>query len=76
MSPRARVVLREEDPFYRSLIQGLLSAVGVAVADEADEACVLLATGNPEDSGRFRTFVRVEHPLAPDALLTAIEAAI
>jgi hypothetical protein len=73
MSPRARVVLREEDPYYRSLIQGLLAAVGVDVAAEAD---VLVASGNPDDSGRFRTFVRLERPLAPEAILHAVEAAL
>jgi hypothetical protein len=68
-----RVVLREEDPFYRSMIQGLLAAIGVGVAEEGD---VLLAPGSPEDSGRFASFVRLERPLAAEALLAAVEAAL
>ena len=70
---RGRVVLREEDPHYRTLIRGLLAAVGVALDDDGD---VLLAPGTPEDSERFRTFVRLERPLAPEKLLSAVEAAI
>jgi hypothetical protein len=70
---RGRVVLREEDPHYRTLIKGLLAAVGVSVAEDGD---VLLAPGSPEDSGHFRSFVRLERPLAPERLLTAVEAAL
>ncbi len=73
MSERGRVVLREEDPFYRSLIEGLLACVGVRCSSDGD---VLVAPGNPSDSGRFRTFVRLEKPLSPDDLLVAIEAAL
>lgn len=70
---RGRVVLREEDPYYRSLIVGLLAAVGVAVADEGS---VLVAPGSPEDSGSFERFVCIERPLAPEKLLSAVEAAL
>jgi len=70
---RARVVLREKDPYYRSMIQGLLAGIGVGLADDGD---VLVAPGCPEDSGRFRTFVRLEQPLAPETLLAAVEAAL
>jgi hypothetical protein len=70
---RGRVVLREEDPHYRTLIKGLLAAVGVAVDEEGD---VLLATGTPEDSGRFRTIVQISRPLAPERLLSLVEAAL
>lgn len=75
---RGRVVLREEDPHYRSLIKGLLTAVGVAVEDRSDDCGgdVLLASGTPEDSGRFRSFVRLEKPLAPETLLDLVEAAL
>jgi hypothetical protein len=67
------VVLREEDPYYRGLLEGLFAAVGVAVASEGD---VLVAAGSPDDSGRFRSFVRLEKPLAPETLLRALEAAL
>jgi hypothetical protein len=70
---RGRVVLREEDPHYRALIKGLLAAVGVPVDDAGD---VLVASGSPSDSGRFRSFVRIEHPLAPMRLLSDVEAAL
>ena len=44
MTTRGRVVLREADPFYRSLVEGLLAAVGVSVGSDGD---VLLASGSP-----------------------------
>ena len=73
MTTRGRVVLREADPFYRNLVEGLLAAVGVSVGSDGD---VLLASGSPEDSRSYRGFVRLERPFAPEALLSAVEAAL
>jgi hypothetical protein len=70
---RGRVVLRESDPFYRTLIEGLLAAVGVSVAADAD---VLVAPGSPEDSGRFRAFIPLERQFSPERLLSAVEAVL